>query len=48
MEITSSYKVEIKSCLDLRAVQDTVLIYRKALDFIIDVCNPVLHPAIPE
>ena len=39
MEITSSYKVEIKSCLDLRAVQDTVLIYRKALDFIIDVCN---------
>jgi len=36
MEITSSYQVEILSNTDMKS---TVQIYRKALAFVIDVCN---------
>ena len=36
MEITSSYQVEILSNTDMK---NTVQIYRRALAFVIDVCN---------
>lgn len=36
MEITSSYKVEILSNTDMK---NTVQIYRRALAFVVDVCN---------
>ena len=36
MEITSSYRVEILSNTDMKS---TVQIYRRALAFVIDVCN---------
>ena len=36
MEITSSYQVEILSNADMKS---TVQIYRRALAFVIDVCN---------
>ena len=36
MEITSSYKMEILSNTDMK---HTVQIYRKALAFVVDVCN---------
>ena len=36
MEITSSYQVEILSNTDMK---NTVQIYRRALAFVVDVCN---------
>ena len=36
MEITSSYQVEILSNTDIK---NTVQIYRRALAFVVDVCN---------
>ena len=36
MEITSSYQVEILSNTDMKK---TVQIYRRALAFVVDVCN---------
>ena len=40
MEITSSYQVEILSNADMKS---TVQIYRRALAFVIDVCNKELQ-----
>ena len=40
MEITSSYQVEILSNTDMK---NTVQIYRRALAFVIDVCNKELQ-----